>query len=309
MTTRGGTLSDFTVGPEEQGLRLDVYLSRKDATVSRSQARRLIDDGEALVDGRPARASHRVRPGERVSLRRPPPRSSGIAPEEIPLAILYEDDALLVVDKPAGMVVHPAAGNPRGTLVNALQFHCGTLSTVGGLMRPGIVHRLDKGTSGLLVVARNQTAFDSLVDQLATHDVDRRYRALVHGHLDTARGTVDAPVGRSRRDPLRMTVSANGRPARTHYELIASFDAPGRLSLLECRLETGRTHQIRVHLRSIGRPVVGDELYGGARGPLRLDRPFLHAVRLGFHHPGTGSAVSFESPLPTDLVEVLSGLG
>lgn len=303
---------DETLPAALDGERIDRVVAML-AGCSRAEAADAVAAEAVWVDGRVAtKPSARVAAGQRIRVEGDPSRRIEL-PEADPgveFDVIHEDDDVVVVDKPAGLVVHPGAGHHGSTLVHGLIARYPELTGVGeDPQRPGIVHRLDKGTSGLLVVARNQTAFDSLVDQLATHDVDRRYRALVHGHLDTARGTVDAPVGRSRRDPLRMTVSANGRPARTHYELIASFDAPGRLSLLECRLETGRTHQIRVHLRSIGRPVVGDELYGGARGPLRLDRPFLHAVRLGFHHPGTGSAVSFESPLPTDLVEVLSGLG
>lgn len=303
---------DETLPAALDGERIDRVVAML-AGCSRAEAADAVAAEAVWVDGRVAtKPSARVAAGQRIRVEGDPSRRIEL-PEADPgveFDVIHEDDDVVVVDKPAGLVVHPGAGHHGSTLVHGLIARYPELTGVGeDPQRPGIVHRLDKGTSGLLVVARNQTAFDSLVDQLATHDVDRRYRALVHGHLDTARGTVDAPVGRSRRDPLRMTVSANGRPARTHYELIASFDAPGRLSLLECRLETGRTHQIRVHLRSIGRPVVGDELYGGARGPLRLDRPFLHAVRLGFRHPGTGSAVSFESPLPTDLVEVLSGLG
>ena len=316
MRTRGGTLSEFTVGPEDQGLRLDVYLSRKDATVSRSQARRLIDDGEALVDGRPARASHRVRPGERVFLRRPPPRSSGIVPEEIPLAILYEDDALLVVDKPAGMVVHPAAGNPRGTLVNALQFHCGTLSTVGGLMRPGIVHRLDKGTSGLMVIAKSDEAHRHLSEQFKKRLVSKHYTALVHGDFREDEGVVDAPVGRHPVERKKMsTASRRGKAALTRWRVLERY---GAFTLLEAKIETGRTHQIRVHLAALGRPVVGDSVYGGSRRAVeapavraalkRLTRQALHAGRLSFTHPVTGREMTFESPLPGDMAEVIDFL-
>jgi 23S rRNA pseudouridine1911/1915/1917 synthase len=313
MTTREGTQAEFTVGLEEQGLRLDVYLSRKDATVSRSQARRLIDGGEALVDGRPARASHRLRPGERVSLRRPPPLPSGIVPEEIPLAILYEDDAILVVDKPAGMVVHPAAGNPRGTLVNALQFHCGNLSTIGGVMRPGIVHRLDKGTSGLMVIAKSDEAHRHLSEQFKKRQVSKHYAALVHGDFQEDEGVVDAPVGRHPVERKKMSTSSRrGKAALTRWRVLERY---GAFTLLEAKIETGRTHQIRVHLGALGRPVAGDSVYGGSKRTLEppelrvalknLTRQALHAGRLSFRHPLTGREMTFESPLPADMAEVI----
>ena len=279
---------------------------------SRSEAADAISAGTVFVDDRPVtKASLRLLEGQRVRVEGDPIRvvSPPAADPDVAFSVLHADDHVIVVDKPAGLVVHPGAAHSEATLVHGLLSRFPELATVGGdPLRPGIVHRLDKGTSGLLVVARNADAFESLVDQLATHEVDRHYRALVHGHFETTRGTIDAPVGRSRRDPLRMTVSATGRNARTHYEVTSCFEQPAELTLLECRLETGRTHQIRVHLRSIGRPVVGDDLYGGARGPLRLERPFLHAAQLGFVHPGTGRQVQFHSVLPPDLVAVLDTL-
>lgn len=316
MTTREGTQAEFTVGPEEQGLRLDVYLSKKDAALSRSQARRLIDDGEALVDGRPARASHRLRPGEKVSLSRPPPLPSGIVPEEIPLRVLYEDDAILVVDKPAGMVVHPAAGNPRGTLVNALQFHCGSLSTVGGVMRPGIVHRLDKGTSGLMVIAKSDEAHRHLSEQFKKRLVSKHYTVLVHGDLRQDEGVVDAPVGRHPVERKKMsTASRRGKAALTRWRVLERY---GAFTLLEAKIETGRTHQIRVHLGALGRPVVGDAVYGGSKRAVEapatrsvlksMTRQALHAGRLSFRHPVTGEVMSFESPLPEDMAGVIDFL-
>ncbi len=313
MTTQEGTKAEFTVGPEEQGLRLDVCLSRKDATLSRSQARRLIDEGEALVDGRPARASHRLRPGESVSLRRPPPLPSRIVPEEIPLAIRYEDDAILVVDKPAGMVVHPAAGNPRGTLVNALQFHCGRLSAIGGVMRPGIVHRLDKGTSGLMVIAKTDEAHRHLSEQFKKRQVSKHYTVLVHGDLREDEGVVDAPVGRHPVERKKMsTASRRGKAALTRWRVLERY---GAFTLLEAKIETGRTHQIRVHLAALGHSVAGDSVYGVSKRTLeppamravlkRLTRQALHAGRLSFRHPVTGKEMAFESPLPADMAEVI----
>ena len=313
MTTQEGMKAEFTAGPEEQGLRLDVFLSRKDTALSRSQARRLIDDGDALVDGRPARASHRLRPGEKVTLRRPPPHPSGIVPEEIPLAIFYEDESILVVDKPAGMVVHPAAGNPRGTLVNALQFHCGSLSAIGGVLRPGIVHRLDKGTSGLMVVAKSDEAHRHLSEQFKKRLVSKHYTVLVHGDFRENEGVVDAPVGRHPVERKKMsTASRRGKAALTRWKVLERY---GAFTLLEAKIETGRTHQIRVHLGALGRPVVGDAVYGGSmrtvetpamRAALRrLSRQALHASRLTFRHPVTGQEMTFESPLPADMAEMV----
>ena len=279
---------------------------------SRSEASDAIDAGTVRVDGAVAtKSSVRVQAGQQVDIEGDPVRveEPPAADPSVVLDVVHEDDDVVVIDKPAGLVVHPGAGHHGATLVHGLLARYPEVADVGGdPVRPGIVHRLDKGTSGLLVTARNEDAHAALVEQLADHLVDRHYRALVWGPLETPRGTIDAPVGRSKRDPLKMTVTAPGREARTHYEVLESFDEPVRLSLLECRLETGRTHQIRVHLRSIGRPVVGDELYGGARESMPMARPFLHAARLGFTHPGTGERVWFESRLPADLTEVLGRL-
>ena len=218
---------------------------------------------------------------------------------------VYVDDEVIVVDKPAGLVVHPGAGVHQGTLVNGLLARFPDLADVGDATRPGIVHRLDKGTSGLMVVARTQAAYAALVDQLQARSVDRRYKALVWGSPDTAKGLVDAPIGRSQRTPTRMVVSARGKEARTRYEVLESFSDPVEVSLLECRLETGRTHQIRVHLAAIGHAVVGDDRYDGARQSLVCPRPFLHADRLSFVHPRSGERCDFTSPLPADLEELL----
>lgn len=313
MTGEEGTPDRYTVAQHEQDLRLDVFLPQRDGTLSRSQAKRLIGEGCVLVDGRPARPSHRLRPGETVLLRRPSPAPSGIVPEEIPLAILYEDDALLIVDKPAGMVVHPAAGNPRGTLVNALQFHCRTLSGVGGVMRPGIVHRLDKGTSGLMVVAKSDEAHQRLSEQFKKRQVTKLYTTLVHGSVKQDEGVVDAAVGRHPVERKKMsTASRRGKAALTRWRVLERY---GAFSLMEAKIETGRTHQIRVHLASLGHPVVGDSVYGGAKRTVeppamravlkRLARQALHAGRLSFTHPVSGREMTFESPLPQDMAEVI----
>jgi 23S rRNA pseudouridine1911/1915/1917 synthase len=312
MTQKEGKRSEFIVAEGEQGLRMDVFLSQKDLTLSRSQARRLIDDGDAIVDGKPVKASHRLKPGEKISLRKPPPVSSEIVPEAIPLNLLYEDGAILVVDKPAGMVVHPAAGNYSGTLVNALQYHCRNLSGIGGVMRPGIVHRLDKGTSGLMVVAKSDEAHRHLAEQFKRRQVSKRYTALVHGNLREDEGVVDAPVGRHPVERKKMsTASHRGKTALTRWKVLERF---GAFTLLEAKIETGRTHQIRVHLSAIGHPVTGDSVYGATKRAVespalravlkKLSRQALHASRLSFAHPVTGEEMSFESPLPADIAEV-----
>ena len=227
---------------------------------------------------------------------------------EVDEPIVHADAEVIVVDKPPELVVHPGAGNDRGTMVAGLLARFPELRDVGEPERPGVVHRLDKGTSGLLVVARTQPTYESLVAQLSTRTVERRYTALVWGHPDPPTGLVDAPIGRSRRDPTRMTVAADGREARTGYEVTRLFSDPVDAALLECRLETGRTHQIRVHLSAIGHSIVGDPRYKGARTRFPSPRPFLHAHRLSFDHPGTGERVSFESALPDDLAAVLDRL-
>jgi 23S rRNA pseudouridine1911/1915/1917 synthase len=222
--------------------------------------------------------------------------------------VVYTDDQVIVVDKPAGQVVHPGAGQTAGTLVNGLLALFPEIASVGSPERPGIVHRLDKGTSGLLVVARTPSAYDALVGQLAERTVERRYLALVWGRFDSAAGAVDAPVGRGFANPTRMAVSASGRPARTSYRVLQLFTQPANATLVACKLETGRTHQVRVHLAAIGHPVVGDDRYGGARPSIDPVRPFLHATQLGFDHPATGERLRFTSALPRELEKVLGSL-
>ena len=313
MTKEEGSQAQYIVARDEEGLRLDVFLSRKDPTLSRSQAKRLIEEGEARIDEKAVRASHHLRSGEVVSLRKPSPIPSEVAPEEIPINVLYEDEAIIVVDKPAGMVVHPAAGNPRGTLVNALLFHCRNLSGIGGVMRPGIVHRLDKGTSGLMVVAKSDEAHRHLSEQFKNRRVSKQYTALVHGNLRQDEGVVDAPVGRHPVERKKMsTKSRRGKEAITRWRVLERF---GDFTLVEAKIDTGRTHQIRVHLSSLGHPVVGDSVYGGSKRTVetpemravvkKLTRQALHAGRLSFAHPVTGQEMTFESPLPEDMDEVI----
>ncbi len=278
---------------------------------SRAEASESIDAGDVTVDGRVAsKSSLRVRVGQRVAVSDDPHKVQPLPEPDasIPVEVVAADEHIIVVNKPAGLVVHPGAGRADGTLVNGLLARWPELADVGEVHRPGIVHRLDKGTSGLMVVARTQTAYHALVDQLSVHEVERNYETLVWGWLDTPVGTIDAPIGRSRRNPLLMTVSADGRPSRTHYEVVERCLEPALVTRMRCSLETGRTHQIRVHLRSIGHPVVGDDLYSGQRPALGLARPFLHAFRLAFAHPATDETVSYTAELPSDLVAVLDRL-
>jgi len=280
--------------------------------LSRAEAAALIDGGAVLVGGSPARArSTRLVAGDEVEVEVPDPAEDrGLVPEPaVQVTVVHADDHLLVIDKPTGLVVHPGAGQLTGTLVHGLLARYPELADVGGdPVRPGIVHRLDKGTSGLLLVARTQPAYEGLVRALASRQVHRRYRTLAWGSFDATRGLIDAPIGRSAREPTRMAVDERGKEARTRYEVLRPFVEPVAVTELACTLETGRTHQIRVHLRSIGHPVVGDARYGGARQSLPMRRPFLHAEVLELAHPVTGERLSFRSPVPADLLAVLEGL-
>jgi 23S rRNA pseudouridine1911/1915/1917 synthase len=272
---------------------------------SRNDVQRLVDAGDVLVGGRPVGKSRRLRSGEVVEvLAAPPPEAPPAADPGVVPVVRFEDADVAVIAKPAGLVVHPGAGHDRGTLVNGLLARYPEIASVGDPFRPGIVHRLDRDTSGLLVVARSAPAYASLVRQLAERRVERRYLALVWGRPASPRGLVDAPIGRSESRRTRMAVRDEGKEARTEYAVRAVFDDP-TCSLLECRLQTGRTHQIRVHLAAIGHPVVGDATYGGARDPIPCPRPFLHAATLAFDHPVTGERLRFEEPLPDDLRAVL----
>jgi 23S rRNA pseudouridine1911/1915/1917 synthase len=278
---------------------------------SRAEAAALVDEGAVTVGGSPVTTrSHRVAEGDLVDIDLPdrPAEIELAADRSVPVPVVHEDADMIVVDKPAGVVVHPGAGQGSGTLVNRLLARYPEIRDVGQPDRPGIVHRLDKGTSGLLVVARSAPAYDRLVAMLGRHEVDRRYRTLVWGTVASPSGLVDAPVGRSGRERTRMAVTVRGKPARTWYDVVRTFHQPVEVTELVCRLETGRTHQIRVHMASIGHRVVGDGRYGGDRQSLPLPRPFLHAEHLGFDHPITGEALTFTSPLPDDLAQVLARL-
>ena len=301
MTARAGRAVRLTIPLEMAGLRLDQALARLLPGESRSRLARLIEEGHVRVDGEPAASRRKLKSGESVDVALVArPVDEAFRPEAIALAVVHEDDDVLVVDKPPGLVVHPGSGNWAGTLLNALLHHA---PATASLPRAGIVHRLDKDTSGLLVVAKNEAAQAELVRQLQARSVKRTYVALVRGHLE-APATVDAPIGRHPVHRTRMAVVASGKPAVTHLRVREAF---ARHTLLECDLETGRTHQIRVHLASIGHPIEGDPVYGG-RGERLLPRQALHAWKLAFRHPRTGEAMRFESPLPADLRALLARL-
>jgi 23S rRNA pseudouridine1911/1915/1917 synthase len=300
-------VSELAVPAALAGERLDRALALLTGW-SRAEVTRLIDDGAVLVGGQPVAKSHRLEAGALVELLSEPAPALPPGPEPVPVDVRFADDDLVVVSKPAGLVVHPGAGHPGGTLVNGLLHRFPDLAGVGDPARPGIVHRLDRDTSGLLLVARSPRAYDVLVAALARRDVDRRYLALVWGHFEAPRGVIDAPIGRSPTRRTRMAVRDEGRAARTAYEVRHEFATPA-VSLVECRLETGRTHQLRVHLSAVGHAVVGDAAYRGDRASLRPGRPFLHAHRLELDHPTTGQRLTFEDPLPPELASVLDGLG
>jgi len=310
----------FTFEPGRSAERLDRFLAECLPELTRSQVKKLIDDGRVLLDGGPAKAGEKLKCGEALVVTLPQPAAAEALPEPIPLNVLYEDRHLIVIDKPAGMVVHPAPGHQGGTLVNALLHHCRDLAGIGGELRPGIVHRLDKDTSGVMVAAKDDTSLNSLARQFKAHSINRRYLALVHGLMPADRGMVDQPIGRHATDRKKMSGKTRaGRRAVTHWRVLRRFDQD-RLSLVELTLETGRTHQIRVHFSEMNHPVVGDPVYGsGGRAQtvpdtelrqqlVSLHRQALHARLLGFIHPATGAYMEFESPLPQDFREILDYL-
>ena len=295
------------VTEEAEGDRIDRFLADRCEDLSRSFLQKLFKSGEILVDGRPVKASSRGSEGEEAVFEMPEAVLPEITAEDIPLDILYEDEDVIVVNKPKGMVVHPAAGHYTGTLVNALMYHCREdLSGINGVLRPGIVHRIDMDTTGAIIACKNDLAHASIAAQLKEHTITRRYEAIVCGVLKDDTGTIDAPIGRSQKDRKKMAVLASGgREAVTHYRVLNRFR---EYTHIECRLETGRTHQIRVHMASLGHPLLGDAVYGPAKCPYKLQGQTLHAGVLGFHHPRTGAYMEFTAPLPDyfkHLLEIL----
>lgn len=292
---------------EAAGVRVDRFLAEQLPDLSRSAAQRLLEQGQVTADGTPVKKNQLVSAGQRLEVALPDPAPIEALPQNIPLNIVYEDDSVVVVNKPRGMVVHPAAGNPDGTLVNALLYHCGeSLSGIGGAFRPGIVHRIDKDTSGLLVVAKNDRAHQCLSAQLKDRSLSRTYEAVVIGHLREDRGSVDAPLDRNPKDRKKMAVVPDGRGAVTHYEVIARY--PG-YTHVRCKLETGRTHQIRVHMAYLGHPVAGDPVYGPKRDVTGLHGQCLHARALRFLHPETGEQIEVSCPLPDYFEAFLKKIG
>lgn len=291
---------------EKSGERIDVFLARKYPEMSRSHLQKLITAEEVLINGKSRKANYKLSEGELVSLSLPEPEVINISPENIPLDILYEDSDIIVINKPRGMVVHPAAGVTTGTLVNALLAHCDDLSGINGVIRPGIVHRLDKDTSGVMVAAKNDAAHINLSEQIKNKTAKRVYWAIVFGNIKESSGTINGDIGRNPNDRQKMAiVTANGKPATTKFKVLERF---GQYTLIECRLLTGRTHQIRVHMTSIGHPLVGDPKYGRGKSPFKIQGQALHSLNLTLVHPKTGEEMIFEAPLPEDMKKILSAM-
>ena len=300
-----GERFEFIAAPEDAGTRIDKLLSAQLSDMSRSALQKLTEDGSVLVGGKAVSKNYKLKNGDVITVDIPEPQELKAEPQDIPIDIVYEDDALLVVNKPKGMVVPPAAGNPDGTLVNALLYHCkGRLSSINGVIRPGIVHRIDKFTSGLLMVAKTDKAHNSLAAQIKEHSFTREYNAVCVGRFKEPTGTINEPIGRSKFDRKKMCVTyQNSKEAVTHYEVIEEL---GQYSLVRFRLETGRTHQIRVHSAFIGHPVLGDDVYG--RPYKGIEGQCLHAKKLGFVHPETGEYMEFDSQLPDYFTRILDKL-
>lgn len=289
------------------GIRIDRFLSAEMPDVSRSHIQKLIKEHLVSVNDNQIKSNYKVNTGDSIRVSLPDPEIPDITPEDIPLDILYEDEDILIVNKPKGMVVHPAPGHYSGTLVNAVMYHCkDNLSGINGVSRPGIVHRIDMDTTGSLIICKNDLAHQSLADQLKDHSITRKYHAIVHGRLKEDTGTINAPIGRHPVNRKKMSTHApNGRPAVTHYKVLKRF---GGYTYIECRLETGRTHQIRVHMASIGHPILGDAVYGPAKCPFKLEGQTLHAKILGITHPRTGAYMEFDAPLPSYFEDLLNKL-
>ena len=296
-------MKEYIVSQEEKGKRLDTYIPSVDTDITRTSAQRLIEDGNILVNGKNAKVSYKIQENDKISVEIPEPKQIELKAQNIPIEIIYEDSDIIVVNKPKGMVVHPANGNPDGTLVNAIMAICkDSLSGIGGEIRPGIVHRIDKDTSGLLIVAKNDNAHVKMSEQIKNHEVKKTYIALVRGVFKENEATIDMPIGRSPSDRKKMAVNKNGKNAITHIKVLKRFD---KYTLLQVNIETGRTHQIRVHLSTIGYPIVGDGVYSNGKNEFNVDGQMLHAESIEFAHPITGKKMKIEAPLPEYFNNVL----
>lgn len=298
---------DLIITKEYKNVRIDKYLTEHLKEQSRSYIQKLIKDGSVLVNNKIVKANYKVQTADQLTIEIPELTEPDIIPENIPLDILYEDADVLVINKPKGMVVHPSAGHYTQTVVNAVMFHCkDNLSGINGVLRPGIVHRIDMDTTGAIVICKNDIAHQHLAEQLKIHSITRKYRAIVHGNIKEDCGTIEGDIGRHPIDRKKMAINPkNGKPAITHYKVLERF---GKYTYIECQLETGRTHQIRVHMSSKGHPLLGDQMYGPAKCPFSLQGQCLHAMVLGFEHPTKGEYVEFEAPLPEYFMQLLQNL-
>lgn len=287
----------FEITPQMEGERIDKCISNYVETLSRSYIQKIIKEGKAYINDAPVKSNYKVRVDDKVQFTIPDCEEPNIPPQDIPLDIIYEDKDILIVNKPKNMVVHPAPGHYEGTLVNAIMYHChNDLSGINGVLRPGVVHRIDKDTTGSLIICKNDEAHRKIAEQLKEHSITRKYRAIVYGRISADEGVIDAPIGRHPTDRKKMAINErNGKSAITHYKVLERFE---KYTYIECQLETGRTHQIRVHMTSIGHPLLGDEVYGSAKCPFKLEGQTLHAMTIGFIHPSTNQYVEYEAPLP-----------
>ncbi|MFU2416929.1 RluA family pseudouridine synthase [Peptacetobacter sp. AB800] len=299
-------IREFLVEEDEEGDRLDIYLADQFVDMSRSYIQKIIKDKKVTVNGKIEKAKYLVKEEDKIVIEIPKPKVLEVVPQDIPIEIVYEDDDIIIVNKPQGMVVHPAPGNYEGTLVNAILYHCkGNLSSINGVIRPGIVHRIDKDTSGILMIAKNNNAHNCLAEQLKDHSITREYEFICHGVFKEDNVTVDRPIGRNPKDRLKMAIVPNGKRAVTHFEVIERFNG---YTHVRARLETGRTHQIRVHAMSINHPLVGDPVYGPKNSKIKLNGQALHAKKLGFIHPTTKEYIEFDSELPDYFQKLLEKL-